>query len=99
MSFERVIKETGLSRLELAKIYGVSRQTIHQWTVGAGPRPGSYTARMAIVITTALLIAVEHRILPLLPLDKQVRRRRVATMVSRMQGIKPAPIARLESAA
>ncbi|MBT9176711.1 MAG: hypothetical protein DDT20_01032 [Firmicutes bacterium] len=92
MSFERVANETGLSRTELAALYGVSRQTIHTWLVSTGPRAGGHTARMAETVTNTLLNAVRRKILPLPAMDKKDRRARVASMAVTAQGLKPAPI-------
>ena len=63
--FARVLGESGLTKVELAQLYQVSRQTIHYWAKVGPPREGTYTARMAESITKALLIAVERHILPL----------------------------------
>ena len=92
MTFQRVINETGLTRTELARLYGVSRQTIHQWTVAAGPREGGHTARMGEGVTHAVRTAVKRRIRPRPGLDKQTRRGKVAVMAKTLQGLKPAPM-------
>ncbi len=92
MSFQRVLEGAGLTKIELATLYGVSRQTVHTWAGGGDPRPGSYTARMATVITTALLGAMGKRLLPLGPLPKQTREVRIRSMAKTLQQLKPAPI-------
>ena len=64
MSFQRVLATAGLTKVELAQLYGVSRQTVHYWNKVGPPREGGHTARMAEVVTAALLNAVDRKILP-----------------------------------
>ena len=90
MTFARVQEAAGLTKVELAAIYGVSRQTIHAWG-SAPPRAGSYTARMAAVITRVMCRALDQGILPLGAMDKTVRAARVAKMAATSQNLKPAP--------
>lgn len=91
MDFARVLAESGLSKIDLAELYGVSRQTIHGWTFIGPPRANSLLARQAEVITAALLVAVDRGLLPLEAMDKDARRERVKKMAARLQGLKPAP--------
>lgn len=90
-AFKRVLADAGLSRTELAELYGVSRQTIHYWINTAPPRAGSYTARMASVITAALLTAITRGILPLAAVSHEIRAARIARMARTLQSLKPAP--------
>ena len=90
MTFQRVLDSAGLTKVELAELYGVSRQTIHTWAAGGSPRVASYTARMATVITTAMLAAIERRLLPLPAMDKAARAKRIASMAKTCQNLKPA---------
>ena len=92
MSFQRVLATAGLTKVELAQLYGVSRQTIHYWNKVGPPREGGYTARMAEVVTAALLNAVDRRILPLGAMAKEARRNRIASMAKTLQNLKPAPV-------
>lgn len=92
MTFARVVAETGLTKVELAALYGVSRQAIWEWGNGGEPREGSILARMATVITSALLTAVKTRKLPLGAMDKTTRRRVIANLATSLQNLKPAPI-------
>lgn len=89
--FDRVLKDSGLSRTELAKLYGVSRQSFHYWINESLPRENSLLARMATVITTALLNSIDRRILPLPASGKEVRAARIARMAKTLQALKPAP--------
>lgn len=92
MNFQQVLKTAGFTKVELAVLYGVSRQTIHTWASGGDPRPGSYTARMAEVITRALALALAKQILPLGAMDKAARAARIVKMSATLQRLKPAPL-------
>lgn len=91
-AFKRVVRDSGLTKSELATLYGVARQTLYGWLGGQVPRPGSLSDRMAFTITQALCIAIDRKLLPLPALDIEVRRKRVATMRVRMQNLAPAPV-------
>ena len=92
MGFQRVLDAAGLTKIELAALYGVSRQTVHTWASGGEPRPGSYTARMATVITRALEGALDRRMLPFGPMEREARAARIKKMSATLQSLKPAPI-------
>lgn len=95
MTFKRVIAESGLTKIELARLYGISRQTIHFWSKrgrAAEPADG-YTGRMAAVITAALVVALDRRLLPLGAMSVESRRERITRMAERLQNTKPAPAA------
>ena len=92
MMIQRLLERSGLTKVELAELYGVSRQTIHYWVAVAPPRAGSYTARMAETITAALENAIARKLLPLGAMDKFARRARIVKMARTLQGLKPAPI-------
>jgi len=87
--FPGVLQGAGLTRSELAALYGVSRQTIHAWITGGAPR--GYTARMASVITAALLNSIERKVLPFAAVSREVRAARIARMAKTLQSLKPAP--------
>lgn len=80
----------GFTKIELATLYGVSRQTVHTWSGGGKPRPGSWTARTAEVITRALITALDKRLIPLAAMDKGLRAARIAKMSHTLQNLKPA---------
>lgn len=92
MNFARVLAESGLTKIELGELYGVSRQTIHGWAFVGPPRANSLRARQAEVIAQALLTAVGRGLLPLEAMDKRARRERIAKMAAQLQGLKPAPV-------
>ncbi|MHB8388021.1 MAG: hypothetical protein ACYDBH_00400 [Acidobacteriaceae bacterium] len=91
MVFKQILNRAGLTKIELAELYGVSRQTIHSWVKVGPPREGSYTARMAEVISKALENAITRKLLPLGALDREARRARIKKMALTLQNLKPAP--------
>lgn len=92
MTFPRVLAGSGLSKGELASLYGVSRQTIYCWKDGVSPRVNTTLARQAEVITAALVTAIERRVLPLGAMDTAARKARIASMAKTLQSLKLAPI-------
>jgi DNA-binding XRE family transcriptional regulator len=90
MTLLRVLNESGLNVTELAKLYGVSRQTIYTWLSGGHPQSNTYGARMQTVITAALINAIERGVLPLGSMDKGKRRDRIARMAVTCQNLRPA---------
>lgn len=92
MAFARVLRKAGLTKVELATLYGVSRQTIYEWAAGETPRAGGYTARMAESITEALVAALSSGKLPFAAMDKGRRRLVIASLARSLQNLKPAPV-------
>ncbi len=90
-ALNKVLTDSRLTRVELATLYGVSRQTIHTWLSASPPREGSYTARMATVITAALQTAITNKLLPFPAMSKESRTARIARMAKTLQSLKPAP--------
>lgn len=90
MDFARVLNESGLTKIDLSTVYGVSRQTIHGWAFIGPPRANSLLARQAEVITQALLLAIDRGVLPLEATDRATRQERINTMAAKLQGLKPA---------
>lgn len=63
--FKRVFKESGLTKSELASLYGVSRQTVYSWYKGdATPTQKTLAAREEMY-SRALVAAIERGVLPL----------------------------------
>ena len=91
MTFKRILAESGLSKIELGILYGVSKQTIHFWiNRGHTATPeDSYVGRMAASITGALTIALDKKALPLRAMDREARRARIKKMAAQLQGMKP----------
>lgn len=89
-AFNRVLFNSGLTKAELAKLYGVSRPTIYAWAKGAGPWPGTLAARRVDAITAALCSAIDRKVLPLRAASPEWRAARVAKMTVTLQNLKPA---------
>ena len=92
MTFARVTRESGLTKSELAFLYGVSRQTIYDWAEGKRSRKPSYTVRIAESITQVLIQAIDRKILPLKPMSREARAAGIARLAKTLQDLKPAPI-------
>lgn len=88
--YQRVVRDSGLNKSELAALFGVSRPTIYGWTT-TPPRPGSISARMAEVITETIVTAMDKGILPFASLNPETRRARIKSMQRTLQNLKPAP--------
>ena len=88
---QRVVAGSGLTKVEIAALYGVSRQALHYWETKGLPREGSHTSRAAEVITKAILNAMDRKILPLAAVSRDERARRIARMTHTLQNLKPAP--------
>jgi len=93
VAFIRVATQSGLTKAELAKFYGVSRQTILHWSAGGRMREHTHTTRIAETITKALVISLDRKLLPLKVMSREERRARVTRMARTLQGLKLAPIA------
>lgn len=92
MTIKRVVANSGLTKKELAILYGVSRQTIHSWDQGTSPpREGSLLARQAEAITLALLNLISNGGLPFPAMMKEARKARVERMAKMLANIKPTP--------
>lgn len=89
--FALVVTGAGLSAIELAQLYGVSRQTIYAWMKGTPPREGSLLARLAEAITAALLRSIERKVLPFAAVSREIRAARIVRMAKVLQSLKPAP--------
>lgn len=92
MTFKYIADNSGLNKLELAELYGVSRQMVHYWLTVSGPRKQTYTARMEEVITASLMQAIKNKVLPLGATTREARAARIKSMAARLQSLKPAPI-------
>lgn len=89
--FRRVINDSGLTKIELSKLYGVSRQSIHCWQ-DTPPRAGSLLARQAEAITVALVSLIDTKRLPLAVLSREARSAFVAKLATTLQNLKPVPV-------
>lgn len=89
--FQRVVRDSHLTKLEIATIYGIARVTVYQWLEGQLPRDGSINDRSAFTITQMLLHALADKLLPLKPSDPKVRKKIVSGIRERAQNLKLAP--------
>jgi DNA-binding XRE family transcriptional regulator len=78
-SFARVFDDSGLTKTEIADIYGVSRQTVYAWYSGdSAPLQRTVVAREQLY-TRALITALDKRLLPL-PRNPVQRKERLLKM-------------------
>lgn len=91
MTFQRVIAQSGLTKIELGRLYGVSRQSIHCWQ-DTPPREGSLLARQAEAITAALVSLIDTKRLPLPAMSKDARTIGIAKLATTLQNLKPVPV-------
>ena len=91
MTFPRVVAESGLTKAELAQLYGVSRRTIYCWLGDSPAREGSLLARQAAAITTAIMDLIASKRLSLGVMTKQLRRLGIARLAAVLQDLKPVP--------
>lgn len=89
--FQRIVRDSGLTKLEIASVYGIARQTVYQWLEGQLPRVNSLADRMAFTITNMLLHAMRLKALPLRPMDTKLRKAEVTRIRARAQNLKLAP--------
>ena len=87
-----VVRDAGLTKSEVALLYGVARQTVYGWLDGQVPRAGSLTDRMAFTITQTLLNLMRLKALPFPAYDPEVRKKKIEGLRSRLQNLKPAPV-------
>ena len=64
-AFARVFDDSGLTKTELADIYGVSRQTIYAWYSGTSAPLQRTVVLREQLYTRGLLGAMDKRLLPL----------------------------------
>lgn len=85
--FSKVFKDSGLTKAELASLYGVSRQTIYDWHTGA-----SAPSQKALVVredmyTKGLLAAIERGVLPVKAKEPKQRKERVLAMAQALHAL------------
>jgi len=89
---KRVCDESGLTKIEVAKLMGVSRPTLYDWLDEGEPQQQIMKNAVAN-ICNALLVAVERKLLPLpRSLKKEDRAAKLAVMANRLHDA--APVAR-----
>lgn len=87
-SFAEVFEHSGLTKAELASLYGVSRQTIYDWYTGASsPSQCALVAREELY-TRGLLAAIKQGVLPIREVkDARVRKARVLAMAQALHAL------------
>lgn len=85
--FKRVFKESGLTKSELASLYGVSRQTIYDWHDGDGAPTQKALAVRAELYTNGLAAALDHGVLPIRVKDAKLRKERVLAMAQALHAL------------
>lgn len=82
--FQKVFKYSGLTKDELASLYGVTRQSIYDWLGPSVPTQKTLIAKEQAV-TTGLLAAIERGVLPMRGVtDKKIRAERIRIMAQQL---------------
>lgn len=85
--FNRVFKESGLTKSELASLYGVSRQTVYSWYKGdATPTQKALAVRESLY-TSGLASAIDRGVLPIRTRDAKLRKERVLAMAQALHAL------------
>lgn len=85
--FQRVIAESGLSRIEIAAVLGVSRATLYLWLGGGDPHP-RFLAPHVNRSCEALCAAIDKKILPLpRRMARDDRRAKITKMAARLNSV------------
>lgn len=91
--FKRALELTGLSRVESAKVFGISRATLYLWLQDGTPHERFLLPHIDKACD-ALLFAVDRKLLPLpRKLTREERAHKVARMAEKLQGIPAKPSA------
>lgn len=78
--FNRVFEGSGLTKSELASLYGVSRQTIYDWYTGESAPTQKALAVRESLYTSGLASAIDRGVLPIRTRDAKLRKERVLAM-------------------
>ena len=87
-NFKKVFERCGLTKSELASLYGVSRQTVYDWYKGAGsPTQRTLVAREQLY-TKGLLAALDRGVLPISGIkDPKIRKERILAMAQALHAL------------
>jgi len=89
--FLKVLSVTGLTKVESAQVFGISRATLYLWTKDGSPHE-RFLLPMVNKACDALLLAVEKRLLPLpRKLTREERANKVARMAEKLRSMPAAP--------
>lgn len=86
--FKKVFEGSGLTKSELAGLYGVSRQTVYDWCKGDGtPTQRTLVAREQLY-TKGLLAALNRGVLPIANVkDPKIRKERILAMAQALHAL------------
>ena len=86
LQFKRVMERSGLTKVELSELYGVSRQTLYAWLDHV---PNQHTlAERAEKYTAGLFAAISRGLLPFPPsLSKEQRKERLRKMARHLHSL------------
>lgn len=84
--FNRVFSTSGLTKSELASLYGVTRQTIYDWSSDSGPTQKTLVVREELY-TNGLLRAIDLGVLPIRAQDIKQRKERVLAMAQALHAL------------
>ena len=86
--FKRVVKDSGLTKTELATLYSTTRQTVYNWLGGSEPN-NEVLIRLFNGVTSGLLKAIDKKLLPFgIGISREERTKRVAIMVAKLHAQK-----------
>ena len=85
-NFTRVFDDSGLTKQEMADLYGVSRQTIYDWKDGHSSPAQKTVAERERHYTRGLLAAMDKRLLPL-PKQPAQRKERLLKMAQALHDL------------
>jgi uncharacterized protein YjcR len=85
-NFTRVFDDSGMTKAELAKLYGVSRQTIYAWKDGHSTPVQKTVAEREQLYTRGLLAAMNKGLLPL-PKQPAQRKERLLKMAQALHDL------------
>lgn len=87
-NYAKVFDRSGLTKAELASLYGVSRQTVYDWYTGASVPTQKALAQREEVYTKGLLAAIKQGVLPVRGVtDNAIRKSRVASMARQLYAL------------
>jgi len=91
--FKKVLSVTGLTKVESARVLGISRATLYYWLKDGTPHE-RFLLPTIDKACDALLLAVGKKLLPLpLSLSKEERAQKVARMAEKLHSLPTAPSA------
>lgn len=82
-TFKRVFEESGFTKSELAKLFGVSRQTIYSWYDNIAPKQAGLTTKVNIY-STAIVATIDKGVLPLRVVDKNIREKYLQKIATKL---------------